>query len=345
MPGCKLLYTERAVLGYNNYNKSYRRQARSHFFRRCLALSTDFQRLREFITVAEYLNFSQAANHLFITQPVLSRHIADLERMLGVQLFFRNKQKVQLTAMGQLFLQDAREIIAKYEEACHKLRLASHGMVGHLKIGFLERAVRSFLADFILHFSKTHANISLEFCCYNELEELTEAIKRDELDAGFTLSVGLQYTKELSYEPICQDNLCVIVRKEHPLVEKGSVSLAELAKEPFIMLNRQQNLTVFNHTISLCEARGFTPNIVKEAPNIDTALLMVELGTGILIAPQHHIVNASSKLRFIVLEDEDCRIYIAAVWKQNNVNPSLFPFIKELDNAHERFANEPSRNS
>nr|WP_258359809.1 LysR family transcriptional regulator [Moorella sulfitireducens] len=301
--------------------------------------------MREFIAVAEYLNFSQAANHLFIAQSVLSRHIADLERMLGVQLFFRNKQKVQLTAMGQLFFQDAKEIIAKYEEAYRKLRLASCGIVGHLKLGFLERAVRSFLTDFILHFSKTLPHISLEFSCYDELEELTEAIKRNELDAGFTLSLGLENTEDLNCEPICQDNLCVIVRKDHPLVEKGGVSLVELAQEPFIMLNRQQNLTVFNHTIALCEARGFSPNIVKEAPNIDTALLMAELGTGILIAPRHHIANASSKLCFIDLEDEDCKIYIAVVWKQNNANPSLLPFIRELVNAHERFATETSRQS
>lgn len=296
----------------------------------------DLQRLREFIAVAEYLNFSQAATHLFITQPVLSRHIADLERMLGVQLFVRNKQKVQLTAIGQLFLQEARAIISKYEEACQKLRLASCGMVGHLRIGFLERAVRNFLTDFILSFSKTHPHISLEFCCYKELHELTEAVKKDELDIGFTLSLSLHYTKELNQEIIYSDNLCVIVRCDHPLTAKGSITLSELAEEPFIMLNRNQNLAVFNHTIKLCEAKGFSPNIVKEAPNIDTALLMAELGTGILIAPRHHIVHASPNVCFIDLEDEECKIDIVAVWKQSNINPSVLPFIKELDNARER---------
>ncbi|MGI9952858.1 LysR family transcriptional regulator [Moorellaceae bacterium AZ2] len=295
----------------------------------------ELQRLREFIVVAECLNFSRAAARLFISQPVLSRHIAELERATGVRLFVRNRQKVQLTPMGELFLQEAKAIVSRYEEACQRLRLASCGMVGHLKIGFLERAVRNFLSDFILHFSRSHPHISVEFCCYRELDELTQALRSDGLDVGLTLALGLNHSRELSQEIIYQDNLCVIVRREHSLSGKGTIALSQLADEPFIMLSRSQNPVVFNHTLQLCEARKFSPVIVKEAPNIDTALLMAELGVGILIAPRHHIIHASPKVCFIDLEDEDCKVDIVAVWKQSNPNPCVLPFIKELDKARD----------
>lgn len=65
----------------------------------------DINRLNEFIVLATHLNYSKAANQLFLTQPALSRHIHDLEQTLGAKLFIRDTHNVYLTSVGQLFLQ------------------------------------------------------------------------------------------------------------------------------------------------------------------------------------------------------------------------------------------------
>ena len=70
----------------------------------------DINRLNEFITLATLLNYSKAANQLYLTQPALSRHIHDLEQTLGTQLFIRDTHNVHLTSVGEIFLKEAQEI-------------------------------------------------------------------------------------------------------------------------------------------------------------------------------------------------------------------------------------------
>lgn len=77
----------------------------------------DINRLNEFITLATLLNYSKAANQLYLTQPALSRHIHDLEQTLGTQLFIRDTHNVHLTSVGEIFLKEAQEIIQRYNHA------------------------------------------------------------------------------------------------------------------------------------------------------------------------------------------------------------------------------------
>ena len=76
----------------------------------------ELRRIQYFVTLAEYLHFSQAADNLYISQSSLSYHIAELELELGVQLFVRNKRKVSLTKVGAELLPIARDILAKVDE-------------------------------------------------------------------------------------------------------------------------------------------------------------------------------------------------------------------------------------
>jgi len=73
----------------------------------------ELRHVRYFIAVAEYLNFSKAAQQLHIAQPPLSRQIRQLEEALGVTLFTRNKRRVALTKAGQVFLDEARKLIVQ----------------------------------------------------------------------------------------------------------------------------------------------------------------------------------------------------------------------------------------
>ena len=296
----------------------------------------DLRRLREFIVLAENLNFSRAAEQLFITQPVLSRHIADLESELGVQLFIRTKHKVQLTALGALFFQECKKIVSQYDEACQKMRMASAGIVGSLKIGFLDRAVKKFFSKLITHFNSIYPKIHLDFYSY-DLEELTRALMDDEIDLGFTLSLTPENIPGINRRTIYQDILCAVVHREHALAGKSNVTLAGLADESIIMLNRNQNARPFEHTMMLFETRNLQPNVVRETSTIESAFVLVELGTGIFIAPRHHFVNANQNVRFVNLEDDDCSIDIVVTWKENNPNPSILPFLKEIDVAHNNF--------
>src|SRR5687768_209756 len=97
----------------------------------------DIRPLRYFISVAEHLNFTEAAKQLYVAQPAVSQQIAFLEKKLGVKLFHRNKHSVQLTNAGSIFLKDAIQLLKKLDESIENARQAEAGLIGTLNIGLL----------------------------------------------------------------------------------------------------------------------------------------------------------------------------------------------------------------
>ncbi|MEH7414931.1 LysR family transcriptional regulator [Neobacillus drentensis] len=85
----------------------------------------EIRQLRYFISVAEHLNFTEAAKQLFVAQPAVSQQIASLEKAIGLKLFLRDKHSVQLTPAGRVFLNDAIEMLNKSEEAVIKAKKAA----------------------------------------------------------------------------------------------------------------------------------------------------------------------------------------------------------------------------
>lgn len=290
----------------------------------------DLEQLREFIVLAEHLNYSEAAKQLYIAQPVLSRHIADLERQLGVQLFLRNRHSVQLTAIGSLVLEESKAVLARYEEALQKIQLAASGFAGSLTIGFLDRAVKGILAQFVMHFRPIYPHIHLDLYSF-DMDELTQALRNGKIDIAFTLALGLDNTMGFSKRTIYRDVLCAAVRHDHPLAGRSDIPLSSLADEPLIMLNREQFSNAISHSIELFKARGLAPKIVKETARIDTALLLVEVGMGVLILPRHHFTYANPNVCFINIEDAGSHIDVVMAWKTANSNPAIPPFVKEFD--------------
>jgi DNA-binding transcriptional LysR family regulator len=291
----------------------------------------DLEQLREFIVLAEHLNFSEAAKVLYTAQPVLSRHIAALEQQLGVQLFIRTKHSVQLTTIGQLFLEESRAILARYEEALQKIHLAASGLTGCVKIGFLDAAAKSFLAPFAVQFNHVHPNIQLQLFSFDYLRELIHALKRNELDIGFTLSVGVNNDVELNWQPLYCDFVSAVVRHDHPLANETSIDLSQIAQEPLLMPSRNQFLDGYEHVLKIYQSIGITPTIASESSRLDTLLLMVEIGLGIAILPRHTQIYASPNIRYIDLKGDECRFDVVVAWKKTSSNPAILPLLKELE--------------
>ena len=87
----------------------------------------EFAQIIYAVTLAEYLNFSRAAAKLFITQPTLSQQIRRLESDLGFPLFRRNTKKVELTEAGEVFINEARDLVSSYwhlENTCNEISSA-----------------------------------------------------------------------------------------------------------------------------------------------------------------------------------------------------------------------------
>ena len=126
----------------------------------------EIRQLRYFISVAEQLNFTEAAKRLFVAQPSVSQQIASLERSMDVKLFIRDKHSVKLTPAGKVFLNDAIEIVNKSEEALKRAKKAAIGEVGQLSIGFLNAPVKNFLPDLVKEFRRKYRYIQINLNHY-----------------------------------------------------------------------------------------------------------------------------------------------------------------------------------
>ena len=113
----------------------------------------ELRKLRYFEVLADELHFGRAARRLHITQPPLSMAIQSLEDELGVKLFTRAPRHVTLTHAGTVFLEQARTLLARAQDAIELVRAADRGEVGRLRIGFMSGTIYTLLPPLLRDFA------------------------------------------------------------------------------------------------------------------------------------------------------------------------------------------------
>lgn len=288
----------------------------------------DTRQLRSFLAVAHYLNFTEAAKHLFLAQSTLSRQIVELEKELGAPLFLRNNRTVSLTPAGNLLQKEADSLISKIDGLLIQIGELNSGCMGILKIGCLG-VEKYFLPELIKKFSEKYQNIQLHIDWFS-IQKLNQALDSEIIDIGFSLASEIENIPNLAYQTIYTDTLAVVVPADHPLATKSSISLSQLSAESFVIMSRDEVPNSFDFITRLCLSKGFSMKIVKEATSLETLFLSVELGIGLSIISSKMQANSHSHLRFIPITDEDAIVHVAVSWNKQNKNPIIPLLLQEL---------------
>ena len=192
----------------------------------------ELRQLKYFVKSAEYLNFSVAAKHLYITQSTLSQQIKQLEFELGFELFLRNSRHISLTEAGEEFLPFARKTIQDAEDGVQRLHDLQHVKAGKLRVG-VTYSLSTVLTEGLLEFMKVYPDIKLEVC-YKTVNELLVLLKERELD--FILSYKPLFdAPDVDSMPLFENALALVVAKDHPFAVKKRVKLQELADVPLVL--------------------------------------------------------------------------------------------------------------
>lgn len=221
------------------------------------------------MTVAEELHFGRAAQRLQIAQPPLSHQIRQLELELNVQLLHRTKRMVRLTEAGQVFLQQARQILAKSEQAIEAAQRANRGEVGCLGIGFAGSATYSILPITLRTFRQRFPDVRLI------LHEMTTA---QQVDALHDNRIQLGFIRpplnddELKVETVLQESFVAVLPEAHALATQAQVSLRSLCCESFVLFPRHLGTGFYDQIISICQQAGFTPQVAQEANELHVAV-------------------------------------------------------------------------
>lgn len=290
-----------------------------------------------FLALARYLNFTEAAKNLYISQPSLSKQIALLERLIGVELFYRNKRDVRLTAAGLVLLREISGVIEIIESSIEKSKNTNLSENVTLTIGCLDGIDSSkLLIPFIKKFREKYPTINIVLKKYS-FKMLREKLINGSLDIAFTLSFEIEGYSGMISNSIYRGNSIIIMDKSNPLSKRESILINDLKEEPFLAISRNESPNGFDRVINSCRRGGFTPKIEKQLPNIESILESVEAGMGVAIFDSNFKFSNNEDIKLFKIDDD--YIDVIMTWKKENMNTGIPIFtnylmeeIKKLNN-------------
>lgn len=290
----------------------------------------DTRQLEYFLSVAELLNFTKAAEKFYISQTAISQQIKSLEESLGVQLLIRNSRKVVLTPAGETFYKEAKFIVQQMDTAIKNTIKTASGYKGKLRIGFIRGNNIPSLHSLLCKFHSQFPEIDITFTDDN-IENLCEQLSNKSLDLIFSIDFNLEEYEKFSWRLLDKEPIYAIMNINHALARKIKLKRSDLKNEHFVFLNRSVSHYGFDKMISCFVKSGYSPKIVKHCSSIETILLMVELGIGITLLPKSTSIPENYNLIHIPLEGSDEYVNSVLVWHDDNINPTIDLFLKSID--------------
>ena len=244
----------------------------------------DLRQLRAFLTVADTLHFGRAAEKLGVAQPNLSLQIRKTEEALGFPLFERTTRGVNLTPVGEYLTKRAPLLQANFDEAVRTARQIGRGEEGSLAIGFSGSSMYSPLPLALERFRRQYPRIIVQLREMYAPDQVP-ALLDGTLDVGFirdgSPAHGLRKT------PLLKEPFFAVFPKSHlKAKEQLPLSPGELRDEQFVLFSPRIARLAFHRTMEVCQADGFTPDIILEAPQWVTIISLVAAGMGVSIAPK-----------------------------------------------------------
>ncbi|WP_243718195.1 LysR family transcriptional regulator [Actinomadura sp. 7K534] len=237
----------------------------------------ELRHLRYFVAVADHLSFTRAAQHLHLAQQSLSQQIAALERDLGIRLFDRDTRGTRLTQAGQVFLPEARAVLARADAAVVVAQRAGRGEIGRLNLAFLSSTANYMLPPVVRALRERLPG--LELTTHNvQVDELVAGLRDGRFDAAFTRPplVGDLATRMLATEPVC-----AVLPAGHRLADRAGLRLEDLADEDWVLSPRASWPPWHAKYDRDFAAAGFTPRVVQRATGVANLLGLVAAGVGV----------------------------------------------------------------
>ena len=245
----------------------------------------ELRHLRYFVSVAEALSFTKAAQKLHTAQPSLTRQIKDLEAELGVQLLNRTKHPIALTNEGRAFLPDAKRLLAQAAEMVASIRRLHNGEVRVLNVGYVSNLFHDLLPKTLTSFHQSFPTVSInlfDMSCGEQFHALADG----KLDLGFVglhepiALRGLEFRKIASYKTVAA------LPKDNPLAAKKTIELKALAPMFFIGMSEASYPGYRAWLTNACALADFTPKVLQDVDLERTMIHAVAAGLGVALVPE-----------------------------------------------------------
>lgn len=298
----------------------------------------ELRHLKYFIAVAEDLNFSRAAIRLHISQPGLSRQIKNLEDELGTILFLRQSDGLKLTEAGQFFLNRAQDILTRSDAAIQTIKADYINTHETLTIGYIPTIFQSCLSETLRHFNLLYPQVAIRFQEMPPSQQV-RALRDREISIAFMGNPPNELEAEFVVKCVKQVPIAALLPDTHPLADRSSIDLTELATEKFIGMSEAtfpgRNDRIREH----CQIAGFTPNLHLFADSHASMIALVAARQGVAIMPNEAESLSHAKAVFIPIHHPIHYARSTAVWRQETPTKSLDLFLTILFEPHSQETN------
>ena len=271
----------------------------------------ELRTLRYFVTVAEELNITRAAGLLNISQPPLSQQLKNLEEELDTVLFIRGKRRLELTESGKMLYQRAKDILSLSEKTEAEIRSLKAGMTGTVSIGLVEGMAPDIAAEWFSGFLKEHPQVRFRILDGNS-DDLIEKMRGGLI--GLAVITAPYDQQLLNSFQVGQERMAALMRRDHPLAERESLSAEDLLPEPLIVPSRKAHVDTIRRWF---RGTGANPGIICEMDNYLDAAALAGRGVGISIFPQTAYVMNDSLIQKEILAPNTAVDYLF-VWRKGH---------------------------
>jgi DNA-binding transcriptional LysR family regulator len=243
-------------------------------------MNVSLRQLRAFLAVAGHRHFRRAAEALHLTQPAVSRLIADLESELDVRLFDRSTREVVPTEAGRYLEQAVSRVLDELDGVLAHARTQADPLRGRVRIAAVPTLSAGLVPACIARTALEHPSLEILLRDQNQAQVL-DAVRGGEVDFGLTVEPAT--IEEFDAETILRDPFQLVCRADHPLATKANVDWKALAHEPLILLDHASgSRRLIDDAFA---TRDIAVQVVLEVGHPHTAFRMVEAGIGVTVTP------------------------------------------------------------
>ena len=250
--------------------------------------------LRTFLAVRRHLNYTRAAEEVFLTQPAVSRQVRQLEEKLGVRLFEQIGKSLHLTDAGETLAVEAEKLLGAMERTAEAVRSHRSAERGSIRIGASTTPGFYLLPDLLGQFHRRFPKVALHYTVENSLR-IEQMLVRNELDLGF---VGASLSsRELELKPLVEDEIVCFTSPSHRLAKVRRIALSSLEEEMWIIREKGSATRLLFEDWLLSRKGAIRKSIELTCP--ETCKALVRAGIGISFMSVHGL-RAEIRAKYLV---------------------------------------------
>lgn len=290
----------------------------------------DIRQLRHFVAVAEELHFARAADRLGVAQSAVSAQIQRLENHLKVRLLDRGKRKpVSLTDAGELFLAEAVATLRHMDRAEQVGLLASRGLSGVVRLGYVASAVNTGLLSRVLkEFRGSHPEVRMDVFAMETPRQL-EAISSGEIDVGIGRQRRL-YPAGVEGSTVHGERLLVVLPESHKLAGKRAIKARDLRGQHFVEPQFNETEGFAEILSRLGQVGRFSVASEHRVNDIITAVSLAAADYGVVIAPESIRVFQQPGVVFKRISDFTEQIHLVLARRRREPSHAVRAFVQSV---------------